>query len=95
MNTLHEFLTSSLEVNLSKTNIMIFDRNKRKSNQEAFYLDKDQIEITHEYKYLRIEFYSHGYFEPSSKRRRIIGQQPSERHHGVFLIGKPMTTQPH
>ena len=69
MNKLHEFLTSSsLKVNLSKTKIMIFDRNKRKSNQEAFYLDKDQIEITHEYKYIGIEFYSHGYFEPSSKR---------------------------
>ena len=57
MNKLHEFLTSSsLEVNLSKTKIMIFDRNKKKSNQEAFYLDKDQIEITHEYKYIGIEF---------------------------------------
>ena len=74
---------------------MIFDRNKRKSNQEAFYLDKDQIEITHEYKYIGIEFYSHGYFEPSSKGWRIIGQQPSGRHHGVYLIGKPVTTQPH
>ena len=31
---------------------MIFDGNKRKLNQEEFYLDKDQIEITHEYKYL-------------------------------------------
>ena len=46
---------------------MIFGCNKRKSNQEVFYLDKDQIEITHEYKYLRIDFRLHGYFEPSSK----------------------------
>jgi hypothetical protein len=44
---------------------MIFS-NKRKLNQEAFHLDKDQIEITHEYKYLGIEFHSHGYFKPSS-----------------------------
>ena len=62
---------SSLEVKLAKTKIMIFGRNKRKLNQEAFYLDKDQIEITHEYKYLGIDFYSHGYFEPSSKRQGI------------------------
>ena len=40
--------------------------NKRELNQEAFYLDKDPFEITHEYKYLGIDFYSHGYFEPSS-----------------------------
>ena len=60
---------------LSKTKIMIFGRNKRKLNQEAFYLDKDQIEITHEYKYLGIDFYSHGYFEPSSKRRRIASMK--------------------
>ena len=72
LNKLYEFCTSSsLDVNLSKTKIMIFGRNKRKLNQEAFYLGKDQIEITHEYKYLGIDFYSHGYFEPSSKRRRI------------------------
>ena len=50
---------------------MILGRNKRKFNQEAFYLDKDQMEITHEYNYLRIGFYSHDYFEPSSKRRGI------------------------
>ena len=31
---------------------MLFGRNQRKLNQEAFYLDKDHIEITHEYKYL-------------------------------------------
>ena len=50
---------------------MIFGLNKRELNQEALYLDKDQIEITHEYKYLAIDFYSHGYFEPSGKGRRI------------------------
>ena len=57
LNKLYEFSTSSsLEINLSKTKIMIFGHNKRKSNQEAFYLDKDPIEITHEYKYLGIDF---------------------------------------
>ena len=35
----------------------------------AFYLDIDQIEITHEYKYLGVDFYSHDYFKPSSIRR--------------------------
>ena len=52
---------------------MIFGSNRWKSNQEAFYLDKDPIEITHKYKYLEIHFYSHRYFELSSKMRRIIG----------------------
>ena len=76
LNKLHKLCTSSsLGVNLSKTKIMIFDHNKRKLNQEAYYLDKEQIEITHEYKYLGIGFYSHGYFEPSIKRRRIIGMK--------------------
>ena len=50
---------------------MIFGRNKRKLNEEAFCLGKDQIEINHEYKYLGIGFYLDGYFEPSSKRRKI------------------------
>ena len=54
LNKLYEFCTSSsLEVNLAKTKIMIFGRNKRKLNQKVFYLDKDQ---THEYKYLGIDF---------------------------------------
>ena len=64
------FSSSSLEVDLAKTKIMIFGRNKRKLNQKVFYLDKDQ---THEYKYLGIDFYSYGYFEPSSKRRGVVG----------------------
>ena len=69
LNKLNEFCTSSsLEVNSSKTKLMIFGRNKRKWNQEAFYLDKDQIEITREYKCLGIDFCSHGYFEQFSKR---------------------------
>jgi hypothetical protein len=51
------FITSSiLEVNLAKTKIMMFGRNKRKLYQEALCLDKDQIKITHEYKYLEIDF---------------------------------------
>jgi hypothetical protein len=57
LNKLYEFSTSSsLEVNVSKTKFIIFGRNKRKSNQEAFYLDKNQIKITHEYKYLGFDF---------------------------------------
>ena len=31
-------------------------------------LGNDQIETTHEYKYLGVDFYSHGYFKHSSKR---------------------------
>ena len=46
---------------------MISSSNKRKLNQEAFYLDKDPFEITHEYEYLGIDFYLHGYFKPSNK----------------------------
>ena len=62
LHKLYEFCTSfSLEVNISKTKIMLFGHNKRKLNQEAFYLSKEQIEITHEYKYLGNDFYSHGY----------------------------------
>ena len=41
LNKLYEFCTSSsLDVNLSKTKIMIFGRNKRRLNQEAFSLGK-------------------------------------------------------
>ena len=54
---------------------MMFGHNKRKLNHEAYHLDKDQIEINHEYKYLGIEFYSHGFFEPSSKRQRITSMK--------------------
>ena len=53
---LYKFCTfSSLDVNLSKTKIMIFGRNKKKLNQEVFHLGKDQIEITHEYNYLGVD----------------------------------------
>jgi hypothetical protein len=49
LNKMYEFCTlSSLEVNLAKIEIMIFGCNNRKLTQEAFDLDKDQIEITHE-----------------------------------------------
>ena len=69
VNKPYEFYTvSSLEVNLSKTKIIIFDNNKKKLNPKAFCLDKGPIEITHEYKYVRTKFHSHGYLEPSSKR---------------------------
>ena len=52
------FITSSiLEVNLAKTKIMIYAHNKKKLNQKAFYLEKEQIEIAHKYKYLRIDIY--------------------------------------
>lgn len=60
-------LLLALEINKSKTKIMIFGRNKRKLKQKVFYLNEDEMEITHEYKYLGIDFYLHGYFEPSSK----------------------------
>ena len=58
---------------------MIFGYNKRKINEEAFYVDNDPIEIIHEYKYLGIDFYSHGYFKPFSKRQRI--ERSSSRNH--------------
>lgn len=49
LNKLHEFRTSSsLEVNISKSIIIIFRHNERKLNQKAFYLDKDSIELTRE-----------------------------------------------
>ena len=52
LSKLYEFCTfSSLEVKLSMAKIMIFGRDKRKLNQEAFYLDMDQLDITREYKY--------------------------------------------
>jgi hypothetical protein len=79
LNRLYEFCAScSLEVNLSKTKIMIFACNKIKLNQEAFYLDKDSIDIPHEYKYLKIHFCSHGYFEPSNKRQGITSMKDVE-----------------
>jgi hypothetical protein len=44
LNKLHDFCTSSsLEVNIYKSRIMIFGRTERKLNREAFYLDKDPI----------------------------------------------------
>ena len=58
LNKLHEICTFfNLEVDLL--------------HQETFYLDKDQIEITHKYRYFGIDFYSHGYFELASRRQRM------------------------
>ena len=48
---------------------------KKDIGQSVFYLGKDPIEITHEYKYFGTNFYSHWYFEPSSKRRRIASMK--------------------
>ena len=54
----------ALELILSKTKIMIFGCNKRKlwTRTRKLNQDKDHIETTHEYKYLGIDFHSHGYF---------------------------------
>ena len=76
MNKLYEVCTSSSpNFKLSMTIVMIFGCNKRTLNQEAFHLSKNQIEIIHEYKYLGIDFYAHGYFEPSSKKWQIAGMR--------------------
>jgi hypothetical protein len=72
--------SSSLEVNISKTKTMIISHNAMKLNHEAFYLDKDQIGITQEYKYLGTHFYSHGYFEPLSRLQRMVSTKKSQRH---------------
>ena len=45
---------------------MIFGGNKRQSNQEVVYLDKDQIKISHEYIYIYLGIDFH-YFEVSNK----------------------------
>ena len=47
-----------------------------KIKSRGILLDKEPIEITDEYKYLGFDFYSHGYFESSSKRQRITGMKP-------------------
>ena len=48
LNKVYEFCTSSsLEVNLLKIKLMIYGRNKRQLNQEAYFIDKDQIKINH------------------------------------------------
>jgi hypothetical protein len=43
-----------------KITFMFFDQNKRKFNQEGFYLGVDQIERYYEYEYFWVDFYSHG-----------------------------------
>ena len=87
LKELHEFCTSSrLKVNLCKTKIMNFGCNKRKLNQKAFYLDNDQIEITHKHKYVGIGFYSHGYFGPSSKWRSMKALMATLRKIAIVKI---------
>ena len=46
---------SSLDVNLSKTKIMIFDHDKRKSNLDVFIPRQVPNRDTYEYKYLRVD----------------------------------------
>lgn len=41
----------------------------------GFYVGDDQIETTHKYKYFGVNFYSHGYFETSTKRRWIASMK--------------------
>ena len=47
---------------------MIIGCNKRNLHPEVLYPDEDQIKITHEYKFLGIDFYSHNYFNSSSEK---------------------------
>ena len=68
---------------------MTIGPNKRKLNKDAFYLDKNQIEITYKYKYLEFDFYSHGYFEPLRKRQRMVDMKAlmkSLRKETIFAI---------
>ena len=59
---------------------MIFGCNKRKLNQEAFYLDKDPTEITHKNKYLGFDFFhlvtlSHSYKAKDCRYESLDGQR--------------------
>ena len=77
-----EFWTSYMNFALPLALVSMYLRPKSWSwphkflfNQEAYFLAKDQIEITRENKYLGIYSFSHGYLEPSSKRRWIINMK--------------------
>lgn len=41
-----------IDVNLLKTKMMTFGHNTRELIQKVFYIGNNQIEITHEYKYI-------------------------------------------
>ena len=77
-------LILALKLILSKTKPMLFGCNKGKLRTRTrtwkLNQDKDQIEINHEHKYLGVDFYSHGYFESSSKRWRMAWHQKSLSH---------------
>ena len=77
MNILYELwhFFLALQSIYLRPKIMFFGRNKMNINQEVFNLEKDQIEIAHEYKCLEIDSYPCGYFEQSSKRQRIVGTE--------------------
>ena len=73
----------SLELILSKTTITIFGHDKRnfRTRTRKSIQDKDQIEMTHEHKYLGIDFfYSHGYFQSFSKRRIMDKYESFDEH---------------
>jgi hypothetical protein len=41
-----------------------------KLKHDGIYVGDDQIEIIHENKYLGVDFYFHGYFEPARLERQ-------------------------
>jgi hypothetical protein len=62
---------------------------QKKIKREAFYVGNDPIEIIHEFKYLGIDFYSHGNFKSSIKRRRIADMKALmgiSRKDAIFAI---------
>lgn len=61
-----------MQVNTSKTKIMIFSKNK-KQNQHKFYFDDKTLQVLTEYKYLEIDFNNKLSWEGCRKKRTLGG----------------------
>ena len=68
----HFFKAVGMQVNISKTKIMIFS-NKRKQSQRMFFFEGNILEEVNEYKYLEIDFNKQLNWEDCKKRRNLGG----------------------
>ena len=72
-----------MQVNTSKTKIMIFSLKKNRDIQDEFQFERNSLEIVEEYKYLGIDF--HNKFNWDTYRSK--GSKGAGRHYTLYKTG--------
>ena len=79
--------TWKLQVNVSKTKVMIFERGKSKTNKPSFRYANKEVEIVNSYKYLGVTFSWNGHFNTAI---RCIKDQGSRAMYSLLRRGRKL-----